>query len=84
MDCARPRDWQICDTDLDGKKPVALEIEAGDLICFDAKIPHGTPKNSTNEQRWALQFHYVPRSVEKAAEQLRLDVFGPEGKNVSC
>jgi phytanoyl-CoA hydroxylase len=78
------RDWQICDTYLEGKKPVALEMEAGDLIFFDAKIPHGTPRNSTDEQRWALQFHYVPRSVEKVAEQLRLDVFGSDGKNVSC
>jgi phytanoyl-CoA hydroxylase len=78
------RDWQICDTYLQDKHPVALEMEAGDLVLFDAKIPHGTPTNSTNEQRWALQFHYVPRSVEKVAEELRLSVFGAEGKNVSC
>ena len=78
------RDWQICDTEVAGKQPVALEMEAGDLVFFDAKIPHGTPTNRTNEQRWALQFHYVPRSVEKIAQDMRLAVFGSEGKDVEC
>lgn len=78
------RDWQICDTYLQNKSPVALDMEAGDLVFFDAKIPHGTPTNDTDQQRWALQFHYVPRSVEKVAEEQRLAVFGEEGKNVSC
>lgn len=78
------RDWQICDTEIAGKQPVALPMEAGDLVVFDAKIPHGTPKNTTNQQRWALQFHYVPRSVEKVAQEQRLAIFGEEGKDVSC
>ena len=78
------RDWQICDTELAGKRPVALSMEPGDLVIFDAKIPHGTPKNTTNEQRWALQFHYVPRSVEKVAQEQRLAIFGEDGKDVSC
>ena len=78
------RDWQICDSYLEDKKPVALEMRAGDLVLFDAKIPHGTPTNTTDQQRWALQFHYVPRSVEKVAEELRLAVFGEDGKDVSC
>ncbi|MFP4510761.1 MAG: phytanoyl-CoA dioxygenase family protein [Spirochaetaceae bacterium] len=78
------RDWQICDTEIAGKQPVALPMNPGDLVIFDAKIPHGTPKNTTDQQRWALQFHYVPRSVEKVAEAQRLAIFGEEGKDVSC
>ena len=78
------RDWQICDTELDGRRPVALPMHAGDLVIFDAKIPHGTPTNHTDEQRWALQFHYVGRSVEKVAQEYRLNIFGEEGKDVSC
>lgn len=78
------RDWQICDTALAGRQPVALPMNAGDLVMFDAKLPHGTPTNRTDEQRWALQFHYVPKSVEKIAVEQRLAIFGEEGKDVSC
>ncbi len=80
----RRRDWQICDTDMFGKKPTAIPMKAGDLMIFDAKIPHGTPINRTRHHRWALQFHYAPRSAEKVAEEQRLAIFGSEGKNVEC
>jgi len=44
----------------------------------------GTPTNRTDGQRWALQYHYVGRSVEKVAQEYRLSIFGEEGKDVSC
>ncbi|MFW5689944.1 MAG: hypothetical protein ACOC1U_10255 [Spirochaetota bacterium] len=53
-------------------------------MIFDAKIPHGTPTNRTDEQRWALQYHYVGRSVEQVAQEYRLNIFGEDGKDVSC
>ncbi len=80
----RRRDWQICDTDMEGARPIALPMDAGDLVIFDAKIPHGTPTNRTQDQRWALQYHYVGVSAQKIPEEQRLAVFGPEGKDVSC
>ena len=78
------RDWQICDTDMAGAHPVSMPMQAGDLVIFDAKTPHGTPTNRTQQQRWALQFHYVGRSVERVATEYRLAIFGEEGKDVSC
>lgn len=78
------RDWQICDSDMLGRTAVALPMQPGDLVIFDAKIPHGTPTNRTDGQRWALQYHYVGRSVEKVAQEYRLSIFGEEGKDVSC
>ena len=78
------RDWQICDSEIAGSQAVVLPMSAGDLVLFDAKIPHGTPTNRTREQRWALQFHYVGGSVESVPVEQRLAVFGSEGKNVSC
>jgi phytanoyl-CoA hydroxylase len=80
----RRRDWQICDSEIAGRTAVALPMQAGDLVIFDAKIPHGTPTNQTDQQRWALQYHYVGRSVEKVAQEYRLSIFGEEGKDVSC
>ncbi|MCM2273919.1 MAG: phytanoyl-CoA dioxygenase family protein [Candidatus Didemnitutus sp.] len=78
------RDWQICDTEIMACRQMALPMEAGDIMLFDAKLPHGTPTNRTNENRWALQFHYVPHSAQGVADELRLAVFGSEGKNVTC
>ena len=78
------RDWQICDTEMAGARPVSLPMQAGDLVIFDAKIPHGTPINRTNQHRWALQYHYVGKSVERTAAEYRLSIFGEEGKDVSC
>jgi phytanoyl-CoA hydroxylase len=78
------RDWQICDTDILGHREVALPMEPGDLMIFDAKLPHGTPTNRTNMQRWALQYHYVPASAIKSGTEERLAIWGAEGKNVSC
>ena len=80
----RRRDWQICDTEMTGARPVALPMHAGDLVIFDAKIPHGTPTNRTQDHRWALQYHYVGKSAEKIPVEQRLAVFGEEGKDVSC
>lgn len=78
------RDWQICDDETEGTPCTALPMEAGDAMFFDAKLPHGTPTNQTDEFRWAIQLHYVPTDAEQVAEEVRLAVFGSEGKNVSC
>jgi phytanoyl-CoA hydroxylase len=81
------RDWQICDTEiynfLAGKR-VCAPMKAGDILIFDSKLPHGTPRNNTTEHRWAVQLHYKGTKVTPAEDQLRLELFGSEGKNVSC
>ena len=78
------RDWQICDAEMLGCRSVCAPMDAGDVLLFDAKLPHGTPTNRSNEHRWAIQLHYVPADVAEVDERVRLDVFGNEGKNVSC
>jgi phytanoyl-CoA hydroxylase len=78
------RDWQICDTDMWQQSVTAISMKAGDIMIFDGKLPHGTPTNVTNEQRWALQFHYIPQQVNETPDSVRLAAFGNEGKDVSC
>lgn len=78
------RDWQICDSDIYGCQCVCAPMEAGDVLLFDAKLPHGTPTNRSDAYRWALQLHYIPESVREIDEQVRLAVFGSEGKDVTC
>jgi phytanoyl-CoA hydroxylase len=78
------RDWQICDTDIEGCEMTAVPMNPGDALLFDAKLPHGTPTNQSDEYRWAVQLHYVPASAVETADEERLAVFGTEGKNVTC
>ncbi len=78
------RDWQICDTDVEWEQRQAVPMEAGDVLFFDGKLPHGTPINETEEQRWAVQYHYCPVEAALVDDGERLRAFGNEGKNVTC
>jgi phytanoyl-CoA hydroxylase len=81
------RDYQICDTDIDQTSRddrLALPMAPGDLLLFDGKLPHGTPTNKTQGQRWAVQYHYVGKSVRTPEDEDCRDAFGGEGKGASC
>jgi phytanoyl-CoA hydroxylase len=78
------RDWQICDTESLALEQTAVPMQAGDVLYFDGKMPHGTPINRTEEVRWALQFHYVPASVVQTSDEERLAAFGSEGRDAVC
>lgn len=78
------RDWQICDTDMDGQQRLAVPLEPGGALLFDALLPHGTPQNETGDRRWAMQFHYCPAGATRTDDEVRMAVFGSEGKNVEC
>ena len=57
----------------------------GDVLLFDSLLPHGTPTNTTANQRFALQYHYVPNETEVLPdESLRLSLFGGEGAGAVC
>lgn len=78
------RDWQICDTEMLGRKCVAVPLKPGGCLFFDGMLPHGTPHNLSSQRRRALQFHYRPVGVEATAREERLAVFGGEDNDVSC
>ncbi len=78
------RDWQICDTQTQGRMSVAAELAPGSLVVFDGLIPHGTPANLSGQRRRALQFHYAPVGIPHIPTEERLAAFGSEGRNVSC
>ncbi len=79
------RDWQICDTDILGKgQAVAAPLRSGGLLIFDGLVPHGTPHNTTNTRRRALQFHYVAKGTPRTTTEERMAIFGSEGRDVSC
>jgi len=78
------RDWQICDSEVARLPRVAIPMKAGGCLLFDALLPHGTPANRTDRQRWAVQYHYVSADSRETGDEDRLAVFGSEGKGVSC
>ena len=79
------RDWQICDTDILGQRSVAAPLKPGGLLFFNGLLPHGTPHNSSEKRRRALQFHYAPADVAQNSDsEERLKHFGSEGKDVTC
>lgn len=80
------RDWQICDTDIKAMQDrrLAIPLNPGDLLLFDSMLPHGTPTNNTDMRRRALQYHYASANARTMPKEQRLDLFGSEGKDVTC
>lgn len=78
------RDWQICDGDIAPHGRVAVPLKAGGALFFHSLLPHGTPRNATNDRRWALQLHFHAAEAVITTDDERLAVFGGEGKNVEC
>jgi len=79
------RDWQICDTDVQVNRCMAVPLKPGSCLLFDGLLHHGTPPSQSDKRRRAVQYHYKPASVamlDDSAERLR--VFGEEGKDVYC
>jgi phytanoyl-CoA hydroxylase len=80
----RRRDWQICDTDVDRQHDTMIPLPVGGALFFHGLIHHGTPPNMTNTRRRAVQLHYVPAGIKRADKSRRLEIFGSDGKDVTC
>ena len=79
------RDWQICDSDVQLGRITAVPLPPGGCLLFHCLLHHGTPPTRSHRRRWALQFHYRPRSAKPLPNSdLRLRAFGTEGKDASC
>lgn len=80
----RRRDWQICDSEVQGARDVMVPLPPGGLLFFDGLIHHGTPANRTDTRRRAVQFHYTSPDAAWQDEGYRQRHFGSEGKDVTC
>jgi phytanoyl-CoA hydroxylase len=78
------RDWQICDTDVDTGRALAVPLKPGGLLIFQSLLHHGTPPNLTTLRRRALQFHYRPQNAPLTSQEKRLALFGGEGLGAQC
>jgi len=79
------RDWQICDSDVRVDRCAAVPMQRGDCLLFHCLLHHGSPPSRSDKTRWAMQFHYAPKSVVPYADsENRLRTFGADGKDVTC
>jgi phytanoyl-CoA hydroxylase len=78
------RDWQICDTDVAHDEAIAVPLKPGGCLFFHCLLHHGTPPSRSPRRRRALQFHYKGAQAGSITTEQRMDVFGSEGKDVTC
>ena len=79
------RDWQICDTDVQVNRCIAVPLRPGSCLFFDGLLHHGTPPSHSDKRRRAVQYHYKPANVALFDDSTnRLAIFGEEGKDVEC
>lgn len=78
------RDWQICDTQINNARAVAVPLEPGGVLLFHSLIHHGTPTNNSGLRRRAVQFHYRPQSSPMSSEEERMKIFGGEVRGATC
>lgn len=78
------RDWQICDSDVQTEREVAVPLRPGGCLLFDGLMQHGTPANRTSTRRRAVQLHYTAASAVWGTPEERMAIFGSEGRDVSC
>jgi phytanoyl-CoA hydroxylase len=78
------RDWQICDSTMQGHKCLSVPLKRGGCLFFSSLLPHGTPTNKTDSRRRALQFHYVHEDIGTLDPDLHKGLFGGEYVGQSC
>lgn len=78
------RDWQICDSMFEGVPCVGVPLRPGGALLFSTLLPHGTPTNTGDSQRLAVQFHFAPKAAPRTSDAERLAQFGGEGMGVHC
>lgn len=78
------RDWQICDTRVETRRDIAVPLEAGGCLLWHGMLHHGSPANSTDTTRRALQFHYKPQGSGETTTQERMQHFGGEVRGAEC
>ncbi|MFI7061271.1 phytanoyl-CoA dioxygenase family protein [Kribbella sp. NPDC050124] len=78
------RDWQLCDDEVEVSRDTVVPLAPGGALFFHGLLHHGTPANRTDTRRRAVQLHYQPTRTPGIPQERRLEIFGSEGKDVTC
>ncbi|MEV0291157.1 phytanoyl-CoA dioxygenase family protein [Kribbella sp. NPDC050820] len=80
----RRRDFQLCDDEVQVTRDTVVPLPPGGILFFHGLLHHGTPANRTDTRRRAVQLHYLPAGTPGIPQERRLEIFGSEGKDVTC
>lgn len=80
----RRRDWQICDTDVEVDRNVAVPLEPGGCLLWHGLTHHGSPPNHSTHPRRALQLHYQPSNAGKISKEERNQLYGGKVLGAQC
>lgn len=78
------RDWQLCDASVPVERDVAVPLQPGGALFFHGLLYHGTPNNTSNKRRRALQFHYACVSAAKLTPKEYKQMFTNELSGAEC
>ncbi|TNJ62490.1 phytanoyl-CoA dioxygenase family protein [Paenibacillus hemerocallicola] len=78
------RDWQLCDTGIPVERNIAVPLQPGGALFFHGLLFHGTPNNTSDKRRRALQFHYACESAAKLSPQEYKRMFTNEMTGAEC
>lgn len=84
MEHFKRRDWQICDTQIDRGRDLAVPLPAGGALIWHGLTQHGSPINRSDQRRRALQFHYRPASTQETTSEERMAIYGGDVRGAEC
>ncbi len=56
--------WEVKKQQIDGCKPVTIELEPNHVSLHDSRLQHGSPANTSNIRRCGYTIRYMPKTVK--------------------
>jgi phytanoyl-CoA hydroxylase len=78
------RDCQLPDEVIEVERDVMVPLSPGGVLFFSALVHHGTPPNSSEDRRRALQFHYASAHCEKILPEQHEELFRDAAGYAGC
>ena len=65
------RNIGLSEADSESLQPITVEMEPGDVLCFNQFVPHRALPNTSDAVRWSLDVRYEPtdRATETGKKQ---------------
>jgi phytanoyl-CoA hydroxylase len=69
------RDCQLPDDTIDVSRDVAIPLKPGGAMFFSGLLWHGTPPNTSQSRRQAMQFHYCTTIAAQMSKEEIIEMY---------